>query len=123
MTLTSGTTHSSKSEPFIGNCTNHSEPDLWYPELGSGTITPNRIQRLADQVNVALRLCNTCPVKEQCLEMGMQEEDLQFGIWGGKLAGQRLLESGYKREEHSRFSESGRAVGLYEMLEPLLEVV
>lgn len=106
-----------------GNCAGHPEPDLWFPEYGSGPVTPNRTQRLADKVNEALRLCKTCPIKEDCLAFGMQEDDLQFGIWGGKLAGQRLLESGYKREEHSRFDESGRAVGLYEILKPLLEVV
>ena len=123
MTLTNGMMHSLKIEPMEGNCNNHPDPDLWFPEYGSGPVTPNRTQRLADRVNEALRLCSTCPVKERCLEMGMQGEDLQFGIWGGKLAGQRLLESGYERDEHSRFSESGRAVGLYEILEPLLEVV
>lgn len=108
---------------LIGNCTNHPEPDLWFPELGQGPVTPNRVQRLADKVNEALRLCRTCPVKDKCLESGMQEEDLQFGIWGGRLAGQRLLDSGYNREEHSLYNESGRAVKLYEILEPLLEVV
>jgi hypothetical protein len=123
MTQTYGTTHNSKTEAFVGNCTNHPDPDMWFPEYGSGPVTPNRTQRIADKVNEAIRLCNTCPVKERCLEMGMQPEDLTFGIWGGKLAGQRLLETGYKREEHAQFSEAGRAVRLYEILEPLLEVV
>lgn len=108
---------------MIGNCTNHADPDMWFPEYGSGPVTPKRTQRLADKVNEAIRLCNTCPSKDKCLEMGMQSEDLTFGIWGGKLAGQRLLETGYKREDHAQFSEAGRAVRLYEILEPLLEVV
>lgn len=108
---------------MVGNCTNHADPDMWFPEYGSGPVTPKRTQRLAEKVNEAIRLCKTCPVREKCLDMGMQSEDLTFGIWGGKLAGQRLLETGYKREDHAQFSEAGRAVKLYETLEPLLEVV
>ncbi len=34
----------------------------------------------------ALRFCRNCPVREECLEAGINEE---YGIWGGVTANQR----------------------------------
>lgn len=32
-------------------------------------------------------MCNACPIKEACYELG---RDMEFGIWGGTTASQRL---------------------------------
>jgi WhiB family redox-sensing transcriptional regulator len=36
--------------------------------------------------NGAWRICQTCPVRAQCLEVGIGEE---FGLWGGTTPYQR----------------------------------
>ena len=47
--------------------------------------------------------------------------NLQFGIWGGKMAAQRMLAAGRTQEEFALYSEQGRAFGLYEKVKPILE--
>jgi len=39
---------------------------------------------------MALEICAACPIREQCLEVGMQDDDIRYGIWGGLLSGERL---------------------------------
>ena len=57
----------------------HLPTDWWYPPA---PITP------AATVNMhrAKRICATCPVTDQCLEAGMDED---YGIWGGLSPKQR----------------------------------
>ena len=38
---------------------------------------------------IALRLCNQCPVKRECLEFALAEEQTE-GVWGGKLPEDRV---------------------------------
>jgi WhiB family redox-sensing transcriptional regulator len=45
----------------------------------------------------ARRICNTCPVQDECREYGMQE---RFGIWGGLSEMQRRP---LRREKRERF--------------------
>jgi WhiB family redox-sensing transcriptional regulator len=45
------------------------DPDLWYPERGSS-------------VKEAKRICQGCPVRVQCLEYSL-DNDERFGVWGG----------------------------------------
>ena len=45
------------------------EPDTFFPEKGGST-------------REAKRICNDCPVKAECLEYAL-ENDERFGIWGG----------------------------------------
>ena len=58
--------------------------DAFFPERGENYLG-------------VLRICSTCPVREQCLDFGINEKD---GVWGGltgrqrrKLRRRRLLES------------------------------
>lgn len=46
-----------------------SDPDAWYPTESSGY--PD-----------AERLCDPCPVKAECLQYAL-ENDEQEGVWGG----------------------------------------
>ena len=53
-----------------GNCLGHPH-NLWFPELGdpgSGSVE-------------AKKICSTCPVKQECLEYGIDTKS--YGIWGG----------------------------------------
>jgi WhiB family redox-sensing transcriptional regulator len=47
----------------------HAEPDTFFPEKGGST-------------KEAKRICAECPVREECLEYAL-EQDERFGIWGG----------------------------------------
>lgn len=49
--------------------------DLWFPELGQSTVH-------------AIRVCQECPVKRECLNYALENEILH-GVWGGKSARER----------------------------------
>ena len=83
-----------------GNCTGDANPDWWFPELPTGAPSDEAIKAIAEQTNYALKLCSSCPVKEECLAEGMKTEtfrngsiagwgNLPYGIWGGLMAAER----------------------------------
>jgi len=76
---------------IIGNCTGDSNPDAWFPELTRGNPSDTKMLALAIEVRRAIGECYTCPNQAQCLEEGMQPKNLSYGIWGGRLAGERML--------------------------------
>ena len=51
-----------------GNC-RHYPPAVFFPPDGAG-------------VEVARRICATCPVQEPCLEHALAER-IEHGVWGG----------------------------------------
>ena len=81
-----------------GLCTGHDNPDLWFSESIDSDIENYHVnehsseykERIAD-VKTALSICNRCPSKAECLTEGLEKENLEFGIWGGTLPGERLL--------------------------------
>ena len=82
-----------------GNCNYHPNPDIWFASevnfLGRrGSPSPAQIEQKFIQSAEALRLCKSCPIKQECLDEGMRKENLDYGIWGGMLAGERLLQAG-----------------------------
>lgn len=66
------------------NCAGTSMPDAWFPDISNLTNDDLII------TDLALRTCDSCMIREQCLEVGMQEDDIKFGIFGGLFAGERL---------------------------------
>lgn len=81
---------------MIGLCTKHSNPDLWFSdtlETGSGRPTNKKREQMIAQAIEALSICNNCPIKKQCFDEGMKPENIPHGIWGGTLAGERILVS------------------------------
>ena len=48
--------------------------DLWFPEKGEAQVAAR-----------AVKVCNTCPVKKQCLNFAIENE-IRDGIFGGKSA-------------------------------------
>lgn len=122
LTQTAYTTGSMMTEPLVGNCSNHPDPDLWQPEPEqTGRPTSRMMGRLTERVLIAKTICSTCPSKDRCLDIGNQPDDLAYGIWGGKMAGERILDLGYKRDELARQSELGKAIDFYERLKPHIE--
>ena len=57
-----------------GNCANH-PPTTFFPSDGVG-------------VEVAKRICATCPQQERCLEYALTER-IDHGVWGGASERQR----------------------------------
>ena len=45
--------------------------DLWFPARGEIAHT-----------RAAKRICQRCPVKDQCLEQALRNDE-RFGVWGG----------------------------------------
>ena len=48
------------------------DPELWFPEMGESRVL----------IAAAKRICNQCPVKDECLEEGIETYPAS-GIWGG----------------------------------------
>lgn len=80
---------------MIGSCTGHPNPDLWFPEFDT-VGRPSNASRalLAKSVQYAINICRGCPVRQECLAEGMKNENLENGIWGGTLPGERIVMSG-----------------------------
>jgi hypothetical protein len=84
-----------------GHCVNHDDPDLWFagevdlPDTNSSVNKNSEAtQAEVDKAIVALSVCKGCPAKDNCLEIGMRGHQLYFGIYGGTMAGERLLQAG-----------------------------
>lgn len=90
-TQISGTTNSSRTEEQLGNCYGDDNPDAWFPEPSRGGPSQAKMRALGLETSRAIILCKACPKQEACLEEGMKPKNLPYGIWGGRLAGERLL--------------------------------
>lgn len=77
-------------------CAKYPDPNLWFSEeiedLGRrGGPTTEQKKVNVERSLLALSICNKCEVKDICLEEGMRKENLDYGIWGGKMSGERLV--------------------------------
>ena len=107
----------SRTEPILGNCHGDENPDAWFPEVPQGGRSERSTAKLVAETRRAIVLCNSCPKKAECLEEGMKHENLGFGIWGGMLAGERVMLSG---KTFTKLSDQGRALISYRVLSPLV---
>lgn len=63
------------------------DPELFFPEKGAG-------------LNVALAICHRCPVRLDCLETALRDNEMH-GVWGGMSEHQRrLLRRERRRRQH-----------------------
>ena len=109
-TLISGTTNSSRTEQELGNCYGDNNPDAWFPEVKRGAPAPAKMRVLGLETSRAIILCKACPKREACLKEGMKPKNLPYGIWGGRLAGERLLLADAKGID---YMVTGRTTGEY----------
>ena len=58
----------------------------WFPNL-SNMQSPKQRLEMREFMAKAVRICDTCPEKQQCLEYSLHWEP--FGIWGGLTEGAR----------------------------------
>ena len=74
-----------------GNCLGHPH-HMWFPELGdpgNGAVE-------------AKKICSTCPVKQECLEYGIDTKS--YGIWGGIT-----LRNGIPNKKRGRKTNANKA--------------
>lgn len=78
------------------HCHQTPDPDAWY-ETWANSSDDDFYRTM-----YALAMCETCPLKNPCLQLALQHpEDQTQGIWGGTLPGERLALLGlnrYRRE-------------------------
>ena len=92
-----------------GRCNGYPDPDLWHYE----NSMYDDIQQLEVLRSVqAIELCNQCPVRAQCLEQGLEQENILTvggvgSIWGGFLTGERALMAGLK-DTHNSYTQEHR---------------
>ena len=106
---------------MIGLCTGHPNPDLWFPEQPQGRPSNAKRKQLAEQVMLALAICHECPIRQQCLDEGMRPENIEHGIWGGLLAGERILIAGIDTNRTIRSDAIVFAEGVRKWQEQLLD--
>ncbi len=71
------------------SCSGHPDPELWWYAFHKHS-DENQLQvlRLAE----AITICNGCPVKAECLQQGLEPENLEHkGVWGGMMMSERVL--------------------------------
>jgi len=104
-----------------GACYGHEKPDLWFPEIGRGRFGhKERVEKIAKETQAALTICGSCSIKDECLEEGMKFENRSYGIWGGLLAGERLINAGEQHDSHHRGTPQGDALNMLYQLQPYL---
>ena len=67
-------------------CGQSADPDAWF--VDQANADPEDLWRL----KAALRVCENCPIKDKCLEVGLTDNEIEWGVWGGMLPGERLVE-------------------------------
>lgn len=86
------------------------DPELWFTEMPQGRPSVSITAKVAKEVSLALSICNDCPAKWRCEEEGMKPDNLPYGIWGGRMAGERLIEAGYLLQDFAKDSDEWRAI-------------
>ena len=101
---------------MIGLCSTHPNPDLWFPEGQVNVGRPTRAahQRMIENALTAIAICRECPIRTNCLDEGMRSENIEHGIWGGLMAGERIKlaranKSGTIRQQAIAFAEGVKA--------------
>jgi hypothetical protein len=69
-------------------CSQLGDPDMWFD------IDTHASNERIDHLRIALSICNSCHLRSECLELGMQGEDLLWGIWGGLFSAERQVLAG-----------------------------
>lgn len=65
-------------------CNGDSDPEAWWLDFNIENIDIPRLGR-------ALTMCRSCPVQQQCLRVGLSDSEINTGIWGGLLPGERII--------------------------------
>lgn len=91
-------------DPLMGADTD----EEWRPRAACKNMNPDMFfAERGEDVEPALRVCDSCPVRYECLAEHLYEE---FGVWGGTTeAGRRRLRRGRTKQRTPKPMEHGRA--------------
>jgi len=86
-------------QSIVGLCFGHEDPDLWFSdtpssEAGKGRTTLKEEKIMVERTIKALSICAQCPVQRDCLIEGMKPQHSEYGVWGGTLPGERMIDRG-----------------------------
>jgi WhiB family redox-sensing transcriptional regulator len=56
--------------------------DWWFPGSAPNGANLDEVE-LAPTARIAMAICHTCPVEQQCLQHALRNDEVH-GIWGGK---------------------------------------
>ena len=93
----------------------HKNPDMWFRNMPQAR-NPIVIERVLDDTMQAIQVCSTCPLREKCLELGMDEENITTGVWGGLLAGERMVLAGHKPSQYRDGSYGSQAFNMLHLM-------
>jgi WhiB family redox-sensing transcriptional regulator len=65
-------------------CADADDPDIWFPD------TEEDYHKRQEKKRLAIVICSSCPVREPCLELGLEFENRSLGIFGGMHAKDRM---------------------------------
>ena len=72
------------------------DPELWWLD-DQHNLNKEAIEGLTH----ALNICNRCPLADPCLKIALDDE-AQWGVWGGTLAGERYIMLGLTKSRYQR---------------------
>ena len=75
------------------------DPNLWW-DWDDHARTLSNVE--LGELTQALTICNRCPMRTKCLEMGLRDDDVAHGIWGGYMVGERFEMMKLTRFEHNK---------------------
>lgn len=108
---------------MIGLCSTHENPDLWFEDSGDlmerrlGSKNPNiKFKIRIENMKEAVSICNKCPIRSECLTEGMKESNLDYGIWGGTLPGERLALANTAKGSTDRKARISTAISIRSQL-------
>lgn len=91
-------TESVNKFPEQGLCHGSENPDIWFAEVVEkdtrGGPTRAQLDKAMSDSLEALEICARCPIRKECGDEGMRKVNLDYGIWGGMLSGERLILAG-----------------------------
>ena len=79
------------------------DPDQWFP-------VSMEIEKARHEAAAAIAVCNSCPVRAQCLALSLRNWDIgQHGVWGGLVAAERAVLRRLMRAHMARRGQHGIA--------------
>lgn len=90
-----------------GKCAADTNPNAWFPAMPDNRPSKKALASIVKETKRAIEVCNSCPAKQKCLEVGMQDVNIAYGIWGGLLPDERVQLAG---KTFGRWSDEGRAL-------------
>jgi hypothetical protein len=106
-----------------GLCRSHPNPDLWFEDSGDlfekrlGSKNPNKkFKERVENMLEAIAICNKCPISSECLSEGMKESNLDYGIWGGTLPGERIALANTAKASTDRKARMTTAINIRSLI-------